>query len=122
MIEVGSVERWAESLLGAVSELCDQMDSQKATLSASTSSVYALHTQSSASKDAMQLRITDLQALLLDAEKKEKALLAKITQLGKLVTSSINECCYCSYLVCLLCCRNETERWTSRNGIEEKDS
>eukprot|EP01039_Chlorochromonas_danica_P004533 gene4538-4971_t len=80
-MEVSLVERWAESLLGAVSELCDQMDSQKATLSASASSVYALHTQSSASKDAMQYRIADLQALLLDAEKKEKALLAKITQL-----------------------------------------
>ncbi len=82
------MDAWASTVLSAVTELSDRADLQRATV---TSASMAIHSNS-ASKEALVGRISDLQALIHEHEKKERQLQAKLLDVGKCNTMNFSYC------------------------------
>ncbi|RYG98354.1 hypothetical protein EON65_51540 [archaeon] len=89
-ISVELVDTWAQSILTAVGELSDRITQQRHTVS-SVSSEYRAQ---SASKEALLSRISDLQALVLDLEKREKTLQNKLLEQGRYMNTCIYKYTY----------------------------
>lgn len=77
-LPVSLLDHWASTVLHAVVELCDRVDAQRLTVSSASLAVK----NTSASKEALESRIADLQALVMDLERKDRASQAKLAELN----------------------------------------